>query len=70
MSEYFFIRESMSIPVHSFPDEFIDSIPLDAFSYPSAPVPLVINYETDEQHSVPDAFEMPAFSLGRRFLKS
>ncbi|MCL1139387.1 hypothetical protein [Shewanella pneumatophori] len=63
MSEYFFARENVGIACYVFADEYIDAVPVDSFTFPAAPVPLVIQYDSEEGCSVPDVFEMPAFSL-------
>ena len=63
LSEYFFARENVGIACYVFADEYIDAVPVDSFTFPAAPVPLVIQYDSEEGCSVPDVFEMPAFSL-------
>lgn len=63
LNEYFFARENVGIACYVFPDEHIDTVPGYSFTYPTAPVPLVIQYDSEVGCSVPDIFEMPAFSI-------
>ncbi|EHR6178987.1 hypothetical protein KUK79_003662 [Vibrio parahaemolyticus] len=63
MSEYFFARECVNSPIYCFPEEYIDSVPSTSFTYPKAPVPLIVEFLPQDDYDIPDILEMPNFSI-------
>lgn len=63
MSHYYFSREIVATPFYDFPDEFCDSVPSNAFTYPTQPIPLVKKIDVIEDYSIADVFLFPSLSI-------
>ncbi|MDW1578929.1 hypothetical protein R7M92_24525, partial [Vibrio sp. Vb2880] len=50
MSDYYFARQIVETPLYDFPDEFSDSVPSNAFTYPNQPIPLVKKFAAVNYH--------------------
>lgn len=50
MSDYYFAREIVEIPLYDFPDEFSYSVPSNVFTYPNQPIPLVKRFAPTEDY--------------------
>lgn len=65
MSEYFFVKESQTIPIYSFPEEYEEGAFSTIFTFPSKPIPLLAKYKPEEDYEISDVLIDPELLISK-----
>ncbi len=69
MSEYFFVVDTGNAPIYQLSEELCDAAPTNVFTYPNKSITMEVQYKLDGNYDVPDAFDMPNFSIKKNLFE-